>query len=140
MKKSGSDIPAAELEVLGALWRLGRGTVRDVLDDLAGRDRRLAYTTVLTLLSRLEKRGHVRKSRDGQAHVFRPHISEERVTADRMGSLAKSLGHGQTMPLLLKLVEAQHLSTEDIRQLRELLTRLEDEAQGRGDGSKGVVQ
>ncbi len=127
MKKSGRDIPAAELEVMGILWRRGRGTVRDVLEDLRKQGRRLAYTTVLTLLGRLEKRGYVQKKSDRQAHLWRPRISKERVTADRVGSLVENLGGGQALPLILRLVESQKLSGDDIRQLRELLTQLEEE-------------
>lgn len=133
MRKSGRDIPAAELEVLGALFRRGSGTVREVLDDLAGQGRRLAYTTVLTLLSRLEKRGYVHCNRDGQAHLYRPRISREKVAAGRVGALAEQIGEGQAVPFILKLVEAQKLSAADLRRLRELLDRLEGEARKRGE-------
>ena len=132
MGKRGSDIPAAELEVLGALFRLGRGTVREVLVDLEGQGRRLAYTTVLTLLSRLEKRGTLHCDREGQAHIYRPRVSRMRVAADRVASLVKRLGGEEPVPLILELVEAQKLSAGDLRQLRQLLDRLEGEAPKRG--------
>ncbi len=132
MKKVGRDIPAAERDVLGSLWRLGSGTVREVMEDLEGQGRRLAYTTVLTLLGRLERRGCVGSRRESQANVYRPLITRERVTADRMGALARQLGSSSTVPLILKLVEAQKLSANDIRELRKLLTELEGEAQKRG--------
>jgi BlaI family penicillinase repressor len=132
VKKTGLDIPDAELDVLGALWRLQRGTVREVQEDLEGQGRRLAYTTVLTLLGRLEKRGYVEKSRETQAHVYRPRISRERVTSERVGSLVRDLGGGQAFPLILKLVETHGLSREDIRQLRDLLAQLESESRNRG--------
>jgi len=127
MRRSGSDIPAAELEVLGALWRLGSGTVRDVLDDLERQGRRPAYTTVLTLLGRLERRGYARSRRDKVAHVYRPLISREEVAANRLSDLAKQVGE-EPVPLILKLVEAQRLSARDIRALRKLLTDLEEDA------------
>jgi BlaI family penicillinase repressor len=133
MKKLGRDIPAAELEVMGALWRLKSATVREVLEELEGQGRRLAYTTVLTLLARLERRGYVQANRERQAHVYRPRISCERVTAERMGSLSRQLGGGQAVPLILRLVEAQNLSAGDLRELRGLLSRLEDEARRRGE-------
>ena len=122
---AGRDIPAAELDVLSTLWRLGSGTVRDVLDELRQGGRHLAYTTVLTLLARLERKGYVGRSRkDSPAHVYRPRISRERVTADRLGTLVR-LAEGQAAPLVLQLVQAHQLSTDDIRQLRELLDKLE---------------
>lgn len=128
MANAGRDIAAAELEVLGSLWRLGSGTVRGVLDELKRRGRNPAYTTVLTLIGRLERKGHVTRSRkDGLAHVYRPKTSRERVTADRLGTLVRHLTSGDAAPLILQLVQAHKLSSDDIRQLRELLTELEEE-------------
>ena len=51
-----TDIPAAELEVLQALWDKSPATVRDVLNELHNLGRQLAYTTVLTFLTRLEQK------------------------------------------------------------------------------------
>jgi len=132
MKKAGRDIPAAELEALGVLWRIEKGNVRDVMAGLEAQGRRLAYTTVLTLLTRLEKRGYLQKSRGQQAHVYRPRISREQVAAGRVGSLVPSPGGGEAVPFILKLVEAQKLSADDLRRLREHLSELEDEAERRG--------
>ena len=136
MAGTGRDIATAELEVLRALWRSGSGTVRDVLEELHREGRRLAYTTVLTLLGRLERKGHVtRGKKDGLAHVYRPRIARERVTADRLGTLVAQLGEGEAAPLILQLVQAHKLSATDIRQLRELLDRLEAEPGGKRNGS-----
>ena len=133
MTSAGRDIPAAELDVLSALWRLGNGTVRDVLDELRHEGRELAYTTVLTLMGRLERKGYVARSRkDSPAHVYRPRISRERVTADRLGTLVHRLSEGQAAPLILQLVQSHKLSTDDIRQLRELLDQLEADTVQRG--------
>ncbi len=133
MRKAGGDIPAAELEVLGVLWRLGSGTVRDVLAELETAGRRPAYTTVLTLLGRLERRGYVGSRKEGPAKVYRPRITRERVTAGRMGDLARHLAGGEAVPLIVKLVEAQNLSADDLRALRDHLTELEEEARRRGE-------
>jgi len=133
VRKEGNDIPAAEMEVLGALWRTGGGTVRDVLADLEGRGRRPAYTTVLTLLGRLERRGYVGSRREGAAKVYTPRITRERVASGRLDDLARHLGGGEPVPLLLKLVEAQNLSAGDLRELRKHLAQLEDEARRRGE-------
>ena len=132
-RPAGRDIPAAELEVLDALWRRGSATVRDVLEDLEGGGRRLAYNTVLTLLGRLERRGCVGCRREGQANVYRARVTREQVTADRFEPLVRGLPEGQAVPLLLRLVEAGGLSPGDIRSLRKLLTDLEDEAERKGE-------
>ncbi len=133
MRKEGSDIPAAEMEVLGSLLRIGGGTVRDVLADLESRGRRPAYTTVLTLLGRLEKRGYVGARREGPAKAYRPLISRDRVASGRLDDLARQLSGGEAVPLILKLVEAQGLSADDLRELRRHLSQLEDDARRKGD-------
>jgi predicted transcriptional regulator len=124
-QRDGSDIPASELEVLSALWRLGTGTGREVLEELGTSGRRLAYTTVVTLLGRLEGRGYVTCDRSGTAHIFRPRISRERVAAERLDHLVRQLGEGRAAPLILKLFETHELSRDDIRELRAMLQRLE---------------
>ncbi len=131
--KPGSDIPAAELEVISILWRRGSATARDVLDDLAADGRQLAYTTVLTLMGRLERRGYAAANRGSQPHVYRPLISREKVTAGRLEPLIKGTRSGEAVPLILRLVKAHRLSAEDIRQLRQMLSKLEKDAGGAKD-------
>ena len=125
MTRSGIEIPPAELEVLGALWRLETGTVRQVLEDLEARGRRLAYTTVLTLLGRLEARGSVQSRKAGQARIYRPRVSRDRVLSDRLGNLVRDLGEGRATPLILQLFKAHKLSEGDIEKLRGILRDLE---------------
>lgn len=136
MAKKLKDIPEAELEVLSALWRLGRGTVREVRETLDQDGRRLAHTTVLTLLARLEKKAHVRCDREGPANVYRPTTTRARVTAARLGDLVQRLGEGKATPLILQLMEANDLSTDDIRQLKEFLGDLEIGGRGRSGGDR----
>jgi predicted transcriptional regulator len=68
--------PPLELECLKALWGLGEGSVRDVRQALVS-DRNLAYTTVMTVLDRLEKRGGVTRRRHGRYFVYRPNVTRE---------------------------------------------------------------
>ncbi len=69
--------PPLELECLKALWSLGEGTVRQVMEALGSR--KLAYTTVMTLLDRLEKRGRVTRVKRGRYFVYAPKISREEM-------------------------------------------------------------
>ena len=99
MVKPSSEVPPAELEVLSALWRIGSGTVREVLEELERGGRRLAYTTVLTLLGRLETRGCVAVRKTAPAHVYRPRVSRDEVLSDRLGALVRQLGEGNASAL-----------------------------------------
>jgi predicted transcriptional regulator len=68
--------PPLELECLKALWGMGEGSVRDVREVLVG-NRNLAYTTVMTVLDRLEKRGSVTRRKQGRSFVYEPKVSKE---------------------------------------------------------------
>lgn len=70
--------PPLELECLKALWGIGEGTVRDVREILLGH-RNLAYTTVMTVLDRLEKRGGVSRRKQGRSFVYAPKVSQDTV-------------------------------------------------------------
>jgi predicted transcriptional regulator len=70
--------PPLELECLKALWGIGEGTVRDVRQVMAG-NRDLAYTTVMTVLDRLEKRGGVSRRKRGRSFVYIPKLSREEL-------------------------------------------------------------
>src|SRR5579863_9935913 len=70
--------PPLELECLKALWGIGEGTVRDVLQVMVG-NRNLAYTTVMTVLDRLEKRGGVSRRKQGRSFVYVPKLSREEL-------------------------------------------------------------
>jgi len=70
--------PPLELECLKALWGMGEGTVRDVRDVMVG-NRNLAYTTVMTVLDRLEKRGGVSRRKQGRSFVYVPRLSRDEL-------------------------------------------------------------
>ena len=125
-------ISETEFEVLKVLWEQGPGTVREVNDRL----RRWAYTTVQTLLTRLEKKGYVACDRSGFAHVFRPAVSRDKLLRRRLRELSEQLSDGAATPLVLALVEDHRFSTEEIEQFRHLLDELETRARQGPEPSK----
>jgi predicted transcriptional regulator len=82
-----------ELEALKVLWSLGSGTVADVRDALMA-ERELAYTTVLTLLDRLEGKGAVRRKKRGRSYVYRPALSREAALETALERLAVDFFQG----------------------------------------------
>ena len=118
-------IGEAELEVLKVLWEHGPGTVRQINARLEPRGRQWAYTTVQTMLHRLENKGCVRSDPAGAAHVFEAAVSRERLLSRRLRDLAAQWCDGTSSPLLLALVEGQQFTAGEIRQFRRLLDELE---------------
>ena len=70
-------ISDTELTVLKTLWRLGKGAVRDLLADLERQGFSWAYTTVQTLLNRLEQKGYVSSEKVGRAYEFRVVVTRD---------------------------------------------------------------
>ena len=125
MDARGASVSEAELEVLKVLWEHAAGTVREINALLQEQGRRWAYTTVQTLLQRLESKGCVRSDRSGPAHIYRAAISREELLSRRLRDLADQLCDGTASPLLLALVGDSRLTAEEIKQLRQLLDQLE---------------
>jgi BlaI family penicillinase repressor len=114
----------AELEVLKVLWAAGPSTVRDVAAALRRRRRRLAYNTVLTLLSRLRDKGYVDADRRETAHLFRAVVSREELIGSSLAALADRVCEGTASPLVLALVKHQRFSADEIARFRQLLDDL----------------
>ena len=115
------EVSEAEMEVLQALWRDGPGTVREVGGRLKTRRRRWAYTTVQTLLNRLEAKGYVVADKRGLAHVYRAAQGRERFLSQRLRDLSERLCDGETSPLVAALVTGRNFTPEDIKHFRKLL-------------------
>jgi BlaI family penicillinase repressor len=119
-----SPVSDAELEVLKVLWAAAPATVRDVVAALGKRRRRLAYNTVLTLLSRLREKGYVIADRSETAHLFRPLVTRDELLGSTLTALANRLCDGTASPLVQALVRDQRLSADEIADLRKLLDEL----------------
>ena len=131
MDERQASVSKAELEVLKVLWDRPGATVREVNAALREQGRDQAYTTVQTLLQRLEAKGYVASDKSGPAHLYRAAVSRDDLLSRRLRELAEQLCDGTASHLLHALVEGNQLTSEEIRQLREMLDRLEPPRRGR---------
>lgn len=125
MAKRDVELGESELAVLRALWDGGPQTVRDVMERLHERGRKVAYTTVLTFLTRLEQKGCVASDKAEHAYVYRAKVSRERVSESRVSSLLDQLYDGAAGPMVLQLIESERLTSDEISKLRKLLNDLD---------------
>ncbi|MFN2520784.1 MAG: BlaI/MecI/CopY family transcriptional regulator [Candidatus Limnocylindria bacterium] len=91
--KSGAEerfLGPLEAEIMDRLWRRRSATVRDVVDDL-GRSRALAYTTVMTIMTRLHAKGLLARELEGKTYVYRPAFSREEHRARLSRDLVRGL-------------------------------------------------
>lgn len=117
-----------EAVVMERVWARGEPVlVREVLEDLE-RDRRLAYTTVMTVMDNLRKKGFLARERQGRAYVYRAQMSREEHTA---GLMEQALaGSGDRTATLLHFME--QISAEEIAELKAAIDQLAD---GQGSGA-----
>ncbi|RME40079.1 MAG: BlaI/MecI/CopY family transcriptional regulator [Planctomycetota bacterium] len=141
MPPRGYDLGNAEVEVLRALWDRGPSTVRDVLTCLHERGRRVAYTTVQTLLTRLEQKGYVHSDKSDFAYVYRAKLTRNRLMRSRLKELVALLCDGTAGPLALQLIRSEQFTAEEIQALQDLIDRLDADEARRGakkdPGGKG---
>jgi len=125
MAKQTIEIGDAELEVLKALWDLGPGSVREVMERLHERGRKVAYTTVLTFLTRLESKGCVASDKSELAYIYKAKVSRDRVSAWRVREVVEQLYDGAAGQLVLQLMQTEKFSAQELEQLQQLIDRLD---------------
>ena len=114
-----------ELELMTVLWKLGSGTVADVLAGLPG-DRALAYTSVSTILRILEKKAVLTTRKKGRGHEYVPLLAKAEYEAWSVQDLVARLFDGAPAELVRTLLESEALSPRDRRTIRDLLDRESD--------------
>lgn len=124
MAKVPGDIALSELQiaVMRVLWLRGEASVAGIADVLAA-ERGLKYTTVATLLTRLEKRGVVEQRREGRQLIYRALTSEPQVRRSMVADLIGSLFGGDARALVAHLVSESEIAPRDLERVRERLAK-----------------
>jgi BlaI family transcriptional regulator, penicillinase repressor len=131
-RRDPTDVTDAELSVLKTLWEGGPATVREVLARVGTDGREWAYTTVQTLLLRLQEKGCVRADKRGLAHVFAATVTRDQLAGQQIDHVKDSILDGAAAPLVLRLVQNGRFSAAEIADFRRLL----DEAEKRSKGGE----
>lgn len=104
------------------VWDLEKATVRDVYEVLLER-RRIAYTTVMTMMKILEGKGYLKKSRDERAYVYRPSEPKDSVIRGMVREFVNRVFNGSAEPLLMHLVEDEKLSDKELAEIARIARR-----------------
>ena len=120
MKPKKAILTEQELELMKIVWRRGRATVRDVYEELLA-NRKIAYTTVMTMMGILEQKGHLKKSADDRAYVYRPAQPQRDVVRSMVEDFVKRVFNGSATPLLVHLIEDKTISAEELDEISRLL-------------------
>jgi BlaI family penicillinase repressor len=109
-----------ELEIMKIVWQRGSASVRDVYEELL-KQRKIAYTTVMTMMGILEQKGQLRKTVSDRAYIYSPSQPQGEVVGSMVHDFLKRLFDGSAKPLLVHLVENRKISPEELDEIRALL-------------------
>jgi predicted transcriptional regulator len=118
-KRQPGPLTEVELEIMHVVWGLGDATVRQVHDVLSAR-RSVAYTTVMTMLGLLAKKGHLKREESGKAFVYRPAHPKGRVVSKMLDDFVSRVFHGSARPLVLALLKDRKISRRDLDEIARL--------------------
>jgi BlaI family transcriptional regulator, penicillinase repressor len=122
MKRAGPRklLTDVELELMTSLWRLGGGTVHDVLATLP-RGRKLAYTSVSTVLRILVQKGALLVKQGGRGHVYVPKLSKEAYETASLKHMVHRVFDGAPAALVRRLLETEDVDERELEAIRALL-------------------
>jgi predicted transcriptional regulator len=123
-RKQTPGLTEAELRLMEVLWRIGAGTVADVAADLP-KDITLAYSSVLTTLRILERKGYLRHRKEGRAFIYEPVVDREKARTNAIRHLVRRFFEGSAGQLVLNLVEREKISAKELKRLRAFLEEVE---------------
>jgi predicted transcriptional regulator len=120
MRPPSPTLTPQELAIMKVVWADGSATVRQVYEALRAR-RQVAYTTVLTMMNVLERKGHLRKRAEGRSFVYHPTRPRARVMRAMVRDFLDRVFGGSAEPLLTHLVEDRRLSPAQLERLARRL-------------------
>src|SRR3954454_12558714 len=119
MRRRSTTLTEQELEIMKIVWARESATVRDVYEALLER-RKVAYTTVMTMMKILETKKYLKKSLADRAYVYRPAQPKGEVIGDMVRDFVNRVFNGSAEPLLLHLVQEHDLSPEELEEIARL--------------------
>jgi BlaI family transcriptional regulator, penicillinase repressor len=119
-----------EMEIMDAVWALGQASVREIQEGLP-EQKRPAYTTVQTIIYRLEEKGAVRRVKKiGNAHIFEAVVTRKAAHGRLIDDLLHVFG-GSPRLLMVQLVETGQVTLDDLKELEATVARLSDAGQSK---------
>jgi len=121
-RKESLKLAELELELMKVIWDKGKATVQEVKDALKSK-RPLAYTTILTMLSILERKKFLKHKKAGRAYVYYPAVSEKETRSSLVRDLINRVFRGSPELLLVSILEEEKVSPDELKRLREMVKK-----------------
>jgi BlaI family penicillinase repressor len=124
MRPKSPTLTEQELEIMKIVWAREVATVRDVYEALLER-RKIAYTTVMTMMKILEQKKYLLKTQEDRAYIYRPAKPKNQVIKGMVREFVNRVFNGSAEPLLVHLIEDQRLSEKDLEEITHMIRRKE---------------
>ncbi len=121
-KKTNYKLGDLQLEIMKILWNRDEATVKAVQKELEQQNH-FAYTTIATMLRKMEERGLVSHRVEGRQFIYRPAVTSEAVTESMTGHLLDHLFQGSLPSMVNHLLESRDVKTKELDELRKLISK-----------------
>ena len=115
-----------ELEVMKVIWSIKKGTVQDVLTELKEQNN-YAYTTIMTIMNRLDKKGILTRSKLGKGYIYKPYYSPNELLQQNSSEQVEHLLHHYGDIAITQFVDAVGHNPDQLNKLKELIQKLEQD-------------
>jgi predicted transcriptional regulator len=109
-----------EAEIMTILWKLGEASVRDILNSLPA-ERKVAYTSVATIVKILEEKNFVSSVKAGKTHTFVPRLQKDTYQKKTLRHIVEQLFEGTTSSLVKNLISDESISEEEKQAIKKLI-------------------
>ena len=120
MRPKKLELTDHELQIMKVIWERGSVTVRDVYEELL-KHRKIAYTTVMTVMGVLEQKGRLKKTLSGRAYVYSPSQPQSEVVTSMVRDFIGRVFNGMAKPLLVSMLEDGKITEDEVNELKKLL-------------------
>jgi predicted transcriptional regulator len=120
-KQSNKLLTEVELELMSILWRIGEGSVSDVIEQLP-KDRELAYTSVSTILRILEQKSVLSVRKEGRGHIYIPVLEKSDYEAKTVKHVIERVFDGAPVVLVRQLLDSGNVGEKELAELRKLIS------------------
>jgi BlaI family penicillinase repressor len=120
MRPKHATLTPQELEIMKLVWLRENATVRDIYEALLDK-RKIAYTTVMTMMKILETKGYLKKRRQDRAFIYRPAHPKSQVIGGMLREFIDRVFNGSAEPLLVHLVQSRQLREKDLQKIVRMI-------------------
>jgi BlaI family penicillinase repressor len=124
MRPKHATLTPQELEIMKLVWERENATVRDIYEALLEK-RKIAYTTVMTMMKILETKGYLKKTRQERAFLYRPTRPKNQVIGGMLREFIDRVFNGAAEPLVVHLVKDKRLKEMDLQKIVRMVEESE---------------